>query len=59
MVVIATPVVTATKVGTWTRIGHALLRFQTGNCLGLELLAAVGFNVKNLAAITELGKRHG
>src|SRR3990167_11292665 len=46
-------------VGRRARRGHALGRLETGDDLGLELLAAVTFDVKNLAAVTELGKRHG
>ncbi len=49
---------TAGKVGAAT-LGEALCGLQAFHHLGLELLAAVALDVKDLAAVAELGKGHG
>jgi hypothetical protein len=45
--------------GRASTLGKPLLRLQAGNHFGLERLAGVGLDVKDAAAIAELGKRHG
>ena len=57
---IATRTTTALKATLWAAaLGEVLGGFQARNHVGLERLAAVAFDVENLAAVAEFGKGHG
>src|SRR5674476_1010376 len=58
-IIVASTAIAATKIGVGTRIRKTLLRLHADYGFGLERLMTIGLNVKNLATITKLGKRHG
>src|SRR6185369_925981 len=47
------------KVAARPALRRALLRLQAWHDVGLERLAGIGLDVEDLAAIAELGERHG